>query len=37
MKKGQMMDTNDILDILGIELIGIVPDEKEIVLSSNRG
>lgn len=37
MKKGQMMDTNDILDILGIELIGIVPDEKEIVISSNRG
>ncbi len=37
MKKGQMMDTNDILDILGIELIGIVPDEKEIVVSSNRG
>jgi len=37
MKKGQMMDTNDILDILGIELIGIIPDEKEIVISSNRG
>lgn len=37
MRKGQMMDTNDILDILGIDLIGIIPDEKEIVISSNRG
>lgn len=37
MQKGQMMDINDILDILGVELIGLIPDEEEIVIASNRG
>lgn len=37
MKRGEMMDIEDILDILNIELIGIVPDEKDIVISTNQG
>lgn len=37
MRRGEMMDIEDILDILAIELIGIVPDEKDIVVASNRG
>lgn len=37
MRKGEMMDINDVLDILSIELIGVIPDEKDIVVASNRG
>ncbi len=37
MRKGQMMDIQDILDILAIQLIGIVPDETDIVIASNTG
>ena len=36
-KRGDMMDIADILDILAVELIGIVPDDAEIVISTNRG
>lgn len=36
-KKGDMMDISDILDILSVELIGVVPDDNEIVISTNRG
>lgn len=36
-KKGDMMDIGDILDILAVELIGVVPDDAEIVISTNRG
>ena len=31
------MDIEDVLDILSVELIGIISDEEEIVISSNRG
>ncbi|WP_446898706.1 septum site-determining protein MinD [Clostridium sp. LBM24168] len=36
-KKGEMLDVNDILDSLAIELIGVVPDDREITVSTNRG
>ena len=36
-KKGDMMTIDDILDILGIELIGVVPDDEDIIISTNRG
>jgi len=36
-KKGDMLDTADILDILGIRLLGIVPEDQAIVRSSNLG
>lgn len=35
--KGDMMDKEDIIDILAINLLGIVPDDEEIVISTNRG
>lgn len=35
--RGDMMDIPDILDILAIELIGVVPDDEYIVVSTNRG
>lgn len=36
-KNGQMLDVNDILDSLAIELIGVVPDDKGITISTNKG
>jgi len=32
-----MMSVEDILDILAIPLIGIIPDDERIIVSSNRG
>ena len=36
-KKGDMMNIDDIVEILAIDLIGIVPDDEYIVVSTNRG
>jgi len=36
-KRGDMMDISDILDILAVELIGVVPEDESIVISTNRG
>lgn len=36
-KRGDMMNIEDITDILAIDLIGVVPDDEEIVISTNRG
>jgi len=36
-KTGDMMSVDDILDILAIELLGVVPDDDAIVISTNRG
>ncbi len=36
-KRGDMMDTADVLEILAIELLGIVPEDDSIVVSTNRG
>lgn len=36
-KRGDMMDVDDIKDILAIDIIGIVPDDEAIVVSTNKG
>ncbi|OLZ10841.1 septum site-determining protein MinD [Sulfobacillus thermosulfidooxidans] len=36
-KKGDMMDIDDMIEILAIELLGVVPDDESIVVSTNRG
>ena len=36
-RRGDMIDIQDILDILAIPLIGVVPDDEGIVISTNRG
>ncbi len=36
-KRGDMMDMEDIVDILAIDLLGVVPDDEEIVISTNKG
>jgi septum site-determining protein MinD len=35
--RGQMLSTEDVVEILAIDLIGIVPEDKEIVIATNRG
>lgn len=36
-KRGDMMDKQDIVEILAIDLIGIVPDDESIIISTNKG
>jgi septum site-determining protein MinD len=36
-KRGDMMSSDDVSEILAIDLIGIVPDDENIVISSNQG
>jgi septum site-determining protein MinD len=36
-KRGDMMDISDILDILAVDLMGVVPDDESIVISTNKG
>ena len=36
-KRGDMMNMEDIIDILAIDLLGVVPDDEEIVISANKG
>jgi len=36
-KAGDMMSVEDMMDILAIDLLGIVPDDDSIVISTNRG
>ncbi|WP_125152604.1 septum site-determining protein MinD [Clostridium rectalis] len=36
-KTGDMLDVSDILDSLAVKLIGIVPDDRSITVSTNKG
>lgn len=36
-KRGDMMSIDDIIDILAIDLLGTVPDDEAIVISTNKG
>jgi septum site-determining protein MinD len=36
-KKGDMLGVSDVLDILAIDLIGMVPDDESVVTSANKG
>ena len=36
-KRGDMLSVNDVCDILSINLIGVVPDDEHIVVSTNQG
>lgn len=37
MKSGDMISEEDVLDILSVDYIGPVPDDEEIIISTNRG
>ena len=36
-KRGDMMSQTDVVDILAIPLLGIVPDDENIVIATNQG
>jgi septum site-determining protein MinD len=36
-KRGDMLSPEDVIDILAIKLIGLVPEDEAILVSSNRG
>jgi septum site-determining protein MinD len=36
-RRGDMLSTDDIVDLLAIDLIGIVPEDEKVVISTNRG
>ncbi|REJ34357.1 MAG: septum site-determining protein MinD [Bacillota bacterium] len=36
-RKGDMMDIDDIIEILAVELLGVVPDDEDIIVATNKG
>lgn len=36
-KRGDMMSSDDVVEILAVDLIGVVPDDENIVISTNQG
>ncbi len=36
-KRGEMMSIDDVVEILAIDLIGAIPDDENIVISTNQG
>ena len=36
-RNGDMMSVEDVEEILAVPLIGVVPDDENIVISTNRG
>ena len=36
-RRGDMLDIPDMMDILSIEPLGMIPEDESIVISSNRG
>ena len=36
-QRGDMLDTKDVLEILAVDLLGIIPEDETILISTNRG
>lgn len=36
-RRGEMLSTEDVLELLAVDLIGVVPDDERVVTSTNRG
>lgn len=36
-KRGDMLNIDDMIDILSIKLLGVIPDDEKIIISTNRG
>jgi len=36
-RRGDMMNIDDTIDILGVDLLGVVPDDEKVVISTNKG
>lgn len=36
-KRGDMLNVDDVIDILAIDLLGVVPDDESVITSTNKG
>jgi len=36
-QRGNMLDTTDVIDVLAIDLLGVVPEDESIIVSTNQG
>jgi septum site-determining protein MinD len=36
-KRGDMLSTEDVLELLAINLIGVIPEDESVIVASNRG
>jgi septum site-determining protein MinD len=36
-ERGDMLDTADVLEILAVELIGMIPEDESVLIATNRG
>ena len=36
-RRGDMLHTDDVIDVLAVKLIGVVPDDEKIIISTNQG
>jgi len=36
-RRGDMMDVADVLEVLGIDLLGIIPEDENIIIAINKG
>lgn len=36
-RQGDMMNIDDIIDILAVDLLGVIPEDENIIVSTNRG
>ncbi|MCA9798778.1 MAG: septum site-determining protein MinD [Cyanobacteria bacterium HKST-UBA06] len=37
MRSNDMMDVDDVIEILSVKLLGLIPEDKDIIVSTNRG
>ncbi|MFN5922935.1 MAG: septum site-determining protein MinD, partial [Pseudanabaena sp.] len=37
LKNNDMMSVEDVLDILSVKLIGVIPDDEQVIVSTNKG
>jgi septum site-determining protein MinD len=36
-RRGDMLSTEDVVELLAIDLLGLVPEDKEVIIATNRG
>ena len=36
-KRGDMLNIDEIIELLGINLVGVIPDDEKVIVSSNKG
>jgi septum site-determining protein MinD len=36
-RRGQMLSTEDVVELLAIDLLGIIPEDKQVIVATNQG